>query len=521
MAPPVWIAVPAQLLLIGCAMVMAVWVRAPWASIAGLGVLGGSLMVERLTQRHAIAAVWVCSVLVWAGIITTGIWDVYFAVYSGLIAAALWVSGPMRWKTVAMAWSFLVSIICVGAGYVQNAQGLFYVGLLGAATLLIFLRVKFQVPALGVLVVNTVLLVLVGLPAADFFLRPNYRLALRPETCWKYYSYDGAGGNPAAFNRWWQYFLDETDMTCDEIFEPIPGAHAGFRLRPNSHALLFRSTVSINSQGFRGPEIPPVKGDTYRIVALGESTTFGMTMAPEDKPWPELLEQMIRERLKTSRPVEVINAGVPRYCLTDNVLRLPRDVGPLRPDMIISYHGFNGFSLINPAIPLPSGPPPPHYRPRPLKMLADFEYRSKMILFRHDHAPKRVSHPPPLNPLETPYAASYRQLIQFSETNGIRLVLANFSMAVNKNSDAKVIEFYRSAFETIYSQIQANEIHSAIVAELAAQSQDVCLVDTHSHLDGQYQNFIDTIHLTQQGRRQLAENIFAGIRDVLDKDLNR
>jgi len=94
-------------------------------------------------------------------------------------------------------------------------------------------------------------------------------------------------------------------------------------------------------------------------------------------------------------------------------------------------------------------------------------------------------------------------------------------MAVNKNSDAKVIEFYRSAFETIYSQIQANEIHSAIVAELAAQSQDVCLVDTHSHLDGQYQNFIDTIHLTQQGRRQLAENIFAGIRDVLDKDLNR
>jgi lysophospholipase L1-like esterase len=265
-----------------------------------------------------------------------------------------------------------------------------------------------------------------------------------------------------------------------------------------------------------------VKGDTYRIVALGESTTFGMTMAPEDKPWPELLEQMIRERLKTTRPVEVINAGVPSYSLSDNLPRLPREIRPLRPDMIISYHGCNGFSLINPALPQPNGPPPPQYRPRPLKLLADFEYRSKMILFRHGYTPKLVSQrPSPLNPLETPYAARYRQLIEFSKTNGIRLVLANFSMAVNKNSDTNVIEFYRSAFETIYSQIQANEIHSAIVAELAAQSPDVCLVDTHTHLDGEHQKFIDPIHFTQEGRRQLAENIFAGIREVLEEDLKR
>jgi lysophospholipase L1-like esterase len=503
-------------------MVMAVWVRAPWASIAGLGVVAGSLVMERPMQRRGMAAVWAGSVLVWAGFVSTGIWDDYFATEFGFVAAALWVSGPTRLKAAAMTWSFLAGIVCAGAGYVQNAQGPFYAGLLGVVALLVFLRAKFRVSPLALQVVNTVLLLLVGLPTADFFLRPNHRADLRPETCWKYYSYDGARGNPEAFTRWWSYLVEKTGNVYKEITEPIPGAHPGFRLRPNSRAVLFRCPVSINSQGFRGPEIPPVKGDTYRIVALGESTTFGMTLAPEDKPWPQLLEQMIRERLKTSRPVEVINAGVPSYSLSDNLMRLPRDILPLRPDMIISYHGINGFSMVNPALPQANGPPPPQYRPRPLKLLANLEYRSRLILFRRGYAPKLSSRkPPPLKPLETPYAACYRQLIQFSQTNGIRLVLANYSMAVNKNSGTNVIEFYQGAFETLPSLIEANEIHSDIVADLAAQNPEVCLVDTHSLLDGEYQKFIDPMHFTQEGRRQLAENIFAGIREVLDKDLKR
>ena len=28
-----------------------------------------------------------------------------------------------------------------------------------------------------------------------------------------------------------------------------------------------------------------------------KSTTFGVTLNPEDRPWPELLERMIQERL--------------------------------------------------------------------------------------------------------------------------------------------------------------------------------------------------------------------------------
>src|ERR1035438_2587865 len=65
-----------------------------------------------------------------------------------------------------------------------------------------------------------------------------------------------------------------------------------------------------------------------------KSTTFGCTLGQEDKPWPEVFEQMIRERLKPLRPVEVINAGVPGYTLEDNLHRLAKDVLPLKPDTL-------------------------------------------------------------------------------------------------------------------------------------------------------------------------------------------
>jgi hypothetical protein len=51
-------------------------------------------------------------------------------------------------------------------------------------------------------------------------------------------------------------------------------------------------------------------------------------MNADDKPWPELLEQFIHERLKPKRPVEVINAGIPAFTLPDSLTRLGSDILP-------------------------------------------------------------------------------------------------------------------------------------------------------------------------------------------------
>src|SRR6185295_14895186 len=128
----------------------------------------------------------------------------------------------------------------------------------------------------------------------------------RPEDKW--YSYEVARKNPDGFVRWCIYIDSESARMREIFFTNHPALH--YHLIPGSEGSSVLSHVSINHLGFRGREISRDKGNAYRIVALGESTTFGATLRAEDKPWPELLEDLIRDRLKPGRPVEVINAGV-------------------------------------------------------------------------------------------------------------------------------------------------------------------------------------------------------------------
>jgi hypothetical protein len=78
-----------------------------------------------------------------------------------------------------------------------------------------------------------------------------------------------------------------------------------------------------------------------------------------------------------------------------------------------------------------------------------------------------------------------------------------------------------SGFPLVKWQIEANRLHSALVQEIAQQNPAVCLVDAQPALDGEHEKFIDLVHLTQEGRRQLAEAFFAGIKTKLEEDLAR
>jgi hypothetical protein len=202
--------------------------------------------------------------------------------------------------------------------------------------------------------------------------------------------------------------------------------------------------------------------------------------------------------------------------------------------MIISYHGANGFGLIDENLLPPLGPVPPAYEDRPVKLAADAEHRLRMALFwrralretaaspkaASPRRPRRRNEHPPTGAAECAYGNEYRKLSDWSRANSVRLVLANFSMAVNETSPLQVINFYQGGGSLLpYSFIRANAIHSQIVRQVAQERREICLVDTHPKLDGDPEKFIDLIHMTNDGRRQLAENIFAGIRATLEGDL--
>lgn len=96
----------------------------------------------------------------------------------------------------------------------------------------------------------------------------------------------------------------------------------------------------INSLGFRGPDIAAIKpADTLRIVAVGGSTTFGVYL-PWRYSYPYQLQEVLRERFGTER-IEVINAGLTGSTAAETYHRLPTQILPIEPDMVVVYHAFN------------------------------------------------------------------------------------------------------------------------------------------------------------------------------------
>jgi lysophospholipase L1-like esterase len=423
---------------------------------------------------------------------------------------------PGLWKLLVTAWFFSGSVCWLFSAYLQNRPAAFYFGLALNVALLILTKRWFRMPAWAVLALNTAILMLAGLPMADLFVHPSRPSSTYFEPGRPYYSYETGKKDRRSYQCWWNFILGEWERLRRRV-GPIAGEQRA--LIPNSAGKFFHSDVRINSLGFRGKEIRQPKGNTYRIVALGESTTFGMTLEPTDRPWPEVLEQMIQDNLKPRRPVEVINAGVPGFSIGDNLARFTRDILPVQPEMILSYHGFNGFSLVDNCLPVVVDPSPPAYPERPVKLLANLEY----LLAIHAFNSRRTSPPSQAqlvtNVIETAYARDYRRLIEMCKTNRLDLVLGTFSMAVNAHSDPDVVRFYRQSFPDLQRQIKANETHSAIVRQLVREQPGVTLVDTQPFVDGQYTNFTDLVHFTQEGRQRIAEAFFESIKGTLEHEI--
>lgn len=537
------IAILIQAALFGAVVVIAWALRLPWWGMVAFGLVNATAAVavipsfiQRKPLRMAtLVTAWTVTILIlasaldansfWAAV--QGHLDGYYAVLEWIIAAGMWPiirrhtesRAQVGWKLLALMWALSGSLTWVGISYGYNFTGSFYFGLLLVLALFILCHAWFRLGTIARLSVNTIILFVLGLPLMDLLVRCAPMLGSDLDAHQQYYRYELAQKDPRSHNRWWRYYSAQFHQAEMQMYETDDVL--GYRLRPNSRARVAQSLYSINSRGFRGPEIPIPKGNAYRIVALGESTTFGITLNLEDHPWPERLEQMIIERIKPRCPVQVINAGVPGYRLDNNLQRFSKEILPLEPDMVISYHGINGFALLKEAVPFAPMPNAPMFKERPLRLLADCEYNLKLNRYRQNLplAPGRVARPV-TDPLKTAHAELYRNLIQSMATNHIRLVLANYSMAANDNSAPDIIKFLQLGYPKAPWQIQANRVHSALVQTLAGQHPEVTFVDTHPHLDGEHEKFIDLVHFSPAGDQQLAETFFSALRPILELELS-
>jgi lysophospholipase L1-like esterase len=115
--------------------------------------------------------------------------------------------------------------------------------------------------------------------------------------------------------------------------------YISYEMRPGYQR---KGWAHINSLGFRGDPITENKGPgTYRIVALGDSVTYGI-YSTYDETYPYLLQEQMRHEFTTDR-IEVINAGLVSSTTTENLIRFLLRIMPLEPNMLILYSGGDMF----------------------------------------------------------------------------------------------------------------------------------------------------------------------------------
>jgi len=328
------------------------------------------------------------------------------------------------------------------------------------------------------------------------------------------YSFRQAQSDPAAFQAWWSFFVDEFNKGAKaNIEEPDPQGKLPFLQKPNARSKFFDTEIRINNQGFRGPDFETDKGNNWRVFVIGESPTFGTLTTADQRAWPTVLQELIDKKLVCRRPVQVINAGAIGYNLKDSIERLKRFILPLKPDMVVSYHGFNNLAMVDPV--LMQMPQPPQWQRRASPLIGEVMFKLKMLRWARRMQAFNATHTGETK-FSDEYANLYRELVGLGKTNGFTTVLANLSTVVTKDSPREVIDFYGRVFMPISRILPAVAEHNRQV-EQVARDTGTPFIDTTPGLTGQWDAdyFYDIVHFTQKGSDVLANRVFEGIAPLL------
>jgi len=131
--------------------------------------------------------------------------------------------------------------------------------------------------------------------------------------------------------------LNETMVFDPVLFWKLKPGLDGRRVRGRVKEQPVDFAVTTNSLGLRSPA-PGREGTQFRVLAVGNSCTFGLGVDNEET-WPSRLEEELNRTL--DGVAEVVNAGVPGYTSYQGRKYLETAGLDLDPDLVIITFGFN------------------------------------------------------------------------------------------------------------------------------------------------------------------------------------
>jgi lysophospholipase L1-like esterase len=305
--------------------------------------------------------------------------------------------------------------------------------------------------------------------------------------------------------------------------------------------------VSVNSRGFRGPEFAvPKESGTYRIFALGGSTTFGHfpSTSADDKTYPAQLDALLKKDDREGRKYEVINSGVPGYSARTSVSDFQARTLFYQPDMVLIYHHINDINrygneenlskpLVNQYIyhgvwtGIFDNVLGWSYVVQELRFVFDWRLRilfDRMFGGKND-GPKETAEGKPWK-LDQRYVEAFRRdmnnLVVLAKANHVVPVLLSMSLALTEKTNFanftpdeiamqlhKPVYFYETVPPEQRFKVQA--LYNQVVKEVAEQN-GALYIDVDAGIPKTSEFHADICHLTDKGSALQAEIVYKALK---------
>lgn len=115
---------------------------------------------------------------------------------------------------------------------------------------------------------------------------------------------------------------------------PAPNAEMVYTLVPNSQFVTLGVPFQTNAFGFRDQPIYQKDENTFRVLCVGDSVTFG-TGVKNEETFPNVLESMLSQSVAPNRRIDVINAGVSAYNARNIRGLLFEYLDEIQPDVVV------------------------------------------------------------------------------------------------------------------------------------------------------------------------------------------
>ena len=253
-----------------------------------------------------------------------------------------------------------------------------------------------------------------------------------------------------------------------------------WRLKPNlDHAYWDFTDVSTNAQSFRADyPIGPKPAGTFRIVCLGDSVTFGYRVPPvwperprdynpEWQPYPMLLQKVLRNA-NPNRSIEVFPMAVPGYTSHQGLAWLRRDIGYLKPDVVIASFGWNDASLSDApdreAIDT-------RWSPVAIRWLIDhsqaFAHATRWLRSRNTAKP--VVHTPVPRVSQQEYVDNFNAIVRLAKDHGAEVIVigAPYRDSTTNPPEAQLMKQYRARLKSEMTKSQTPYLEILELTEAA------------------------------------------------------